>query len=103
MATMMLSTFSGFCSTASLQMVVDSGITPLLIEVVMAPASQPAGEARTERDERDWAVSTLTALARTRPRSLEEMASISGVGEVKLARYGEAFVTKIAAFEEDTS
>lgn len=46
---------------------------------------------------------TLTALARTRPRSLEEMASISGVGEVKLARYGEAFVTKIAAFEEDTS
>ena len=63
-ATKMLSTFSGFCSTASLQMVVDSGITPLLIEVVMAPASQPAVEARTERDERDWSISTLTALAR---------------------------------------
>ena len=44
---------------------------------------------------------TLSALAQTRPSTLEEMAGISGVGDVKLARYGEDFVHRITTFEED--
>jgi ATP-dependent DNA helicase RecQ len=39
---------------------------------------------------------TLVELARERPRSLEEMAHIHGVGEAKLARYGVAFLAVVA-------
>jgi ATP-dependent DNA helicase RecQ len=39
---------------------------------------------------------TLVELARERPRSLEDMARIPGVGEVKLERYGQDFLTVIA-------
>ena len=38
---------------------------------------------------------TLKALARQRPRSLEQMRDISGVGEQKLKAYGERFIEKI--------
>ncbi|PZU93861.1 MAG: DNA helicase RecQ [Chelatococcus sp.] len=41
---------------------------------------------------------TLIAMARERPLGLEEMRRIEGVGERKLAQYGEAFVDAIAEF-----
>lgn len=39
---------------------------------------------------------TLTEMAETRPRSLDDMARISGVGAKKLERYGAAFLEVIA-------
>jgi ATP-dependent DNA helicase RecQ len=39
---------------------------------------------------------TLLAMLRARPRTLDDLAAISGVGERKLARYGEAFLTALA-------
>ncbi|QYZ66823.1 MAG: ATP-dependent DNA helicase RecQ [Gammaproteobacteria bacterium (ex Lamellibrachia satsuma)] len=41
---------------------------------------------------------TLTELARRRPASLHEMAAISGVGESKLARYGQQFLLHIREY-----
>jgi len=41
---------------------------------------------------------TLIAMARERPLGLEEMRAIEGVGERKLAQYGEAFLEAIAGF-----
>lgn len=41
---------------------------------------------------------TLTELARRRPASLHEMATISGVGESKLARYGQQFLLHIREY-----
>jgi ATP-dependent DNA helicase RecQ len=42
---------------------------------------------------------TLSALARARPSSLDQMATISGVGPTKLAKYGEAFLTELRGDE----
>ena len=39
---------------------------------------------------------TLLEMARRRPERLEDLAHISGVGEVKLARYGQAFLDVLA-------
>ena len=39
---------------------------------------------------------TLIELARRRPATLAEMKAIHGVGEMKLARYGPAFLAAIA-------
>jgi ATP-dependent DNA helicase RecQ len=41
---------------------------------------------------------TLIAMARERPMALDEMRAIEGVGERKLAQYGEAFIEAIAGF-----
>lgn len=41
---------------------------------------------------------TLIAMARERPLGLDEMRRIEGVGERKLAQYGEAFVDAISGF-----
>ncbi|MBL3599866.1 MAG: DNA helicase RecQ [gamma proteobacterium endosymbiont of Lamellibrachia anaximandri] len=41
---------------------------------------------------------TLTELARRRPASLHEMAAISGVGESKLARYGQQFLLQVREY-----
>jgi len=41
---------------------------------------------------------TLIAMARERPAGLEQMRAIEGVGERKLAQYGEAFLDAIAGF-----
>ncbi|CAN7668664.1 DNA helicase RecQ [Bosea sp. LjRoot237] len=41
---------------------------------------------------------TLIAMARERPLGLEEMRAIEGVGERKLAQYGEVFLDAIATF-----
>ena len=38
---------------------------------------------------------TLAEMAARRPRSMAELAAIPGVGEAKLARYGEAFLEVI--------
>jgi len=38
---------------------------------------------------------TLREMAQSRPRSLQQMSTISGVGEAKLTRYGELFLTRI--------
>ena len=46
--------------------------------------------------------STLREMAALKPTSLGALSRISGVGEAKLARYGEAFVKAIAAFEGDS-
>jgi ATP-dependent DNA helicase RecQ len=43
--------------------------------------------------------STLRAMAEARPRSLAELSRVQGVGEAKLARYGEAMLAAIAAFD----
>jgi ATP-dependent DNA helicase RecQ len=40
---------------------------------------------------------TLRGLARFRPRSLDEMREIKGVGEKKLVDFGETFLAAIAA------
>ena len=45
--------------------------------------------------------STLREMAALKPTSLSSLSRISGVGEAKLARYGEAFVNAIGAFEGD--
>ena len=42
----------------------------------------------------------LADMAARRPRSLAEFLEVSGVGEVKAQRYGEAFLQTIRAFEE---
>ena len=41
--------------------------------------------------------STLAEMAAAKPRSLDELRGVKGVGEAKLARYGEAFLKEIAA------
>ncbi|MBL0163572.1 MAG: DNA helicase RecQ [Xanthomonadales bacterium] len=41
---------------------------------------------------------TLLQMLREHPQSLSELATISGVGEMKLARYGEAFLGVLTAF-----
>lgn len=43
---------------------------------------------------------TLRELAVVRPRTLEALKTISGIGEIKAGRYGKEFLTEIAAFEE---
>jgi len=40
---------------------------------------------------------TLVAMAKQRPRTLEEMGHLPGVGEAKLERYGDAFLKALAA------
>ena len=46
---------------------------------------------------------TLREMVEQRPRTLEEFARLSGVGETKLSRYGEAFLEVIMAREEAPS
>jgi ATP-dependent DNA helicase RecQ len=41
--------------------------------------------------------STLREIAATRPRSLGELARVNGVGEAKLARYGDAMLAAVEA------
>ncbi|WP_376694182.1 DNA helicase RecQ [Wenzhouxiangella sp. EGI_FJ10409] len=43
---------------------------------------------------------TLAAIVEARPGTLDELATISGVGEHKLARYGEAVIRALAATED---
>jgi ATP-dependent DNA helicase RecQ len=38
-------------------------------------------------------------MARERPLGLDQMRAIEGVGERKLAQYGEAFIEAIAGFD----
>jgi ATP-dependent DNA helicase RecQ len=40
---------------------------------------------------------TLIEMARQKPRSADALRTLHGVGEAKLARYGEAFLAAIAA------
>ncbi len=47
---------------------------------------------------RIFADATLLQMLREQPQSLAEMATISGVGEMKLARYGEEFLGVLTAF-----
>ena len=43
---------------------------------------------------------TLIDMARLRPRNLNQMGRVNGVGEAKLDRYGDTFLEAIAAYEE---
>ena len=43
---------------------------------------------------------TLADMAAKAPRTMEDFLEVSGVGEIKAARYGEAFLKVIAAYEE---
>jgi ATP-dependent DNA helicase RecQ len=43
---------------------------------------------------------TLRAIADARPRSLQELARIQGVGAAKLERYGDAMLATVAAHLE---
>lgn len=47
---------------------------------------------------RIFADATLLQMLREQPQSLSELAMISGVGEMKLARYGEEFLGVLTAF-----
>ncbi len=47
---------------------------------------------------RIFADATLLQMLREHPQSLSEFATISGVGEMKLARYGEEFLSVLTAF-----
>lgn len=42
----------------------------------------------------------LTDMASKAPRTLEELLEVSGVGQVKAAKYGEAFLTAISGWRE---
>ena len=44
---------------------------------------------------------TLTDMAEKAPRSMEELLEISGVGDKKAARYGEAFLRVIREYEQE--
>ncbi len=44
--------------------------------------------------------STLADMARARPSRLEQFATLSGVGQAKLERYGEAFLAVIAGQDQ---
>ena len=44
--------------------------------------------------------STLAAMCRERPRELGQMALLPGVGERKLARYGEVFLAALRAHQD---
>jgi len=41
--------------------------------------------------------STLRDMALLKPRNRDEMAAVQGIGQAKLARYGDAFLAIIAA------
>ena len=42
----------------------------------------------------------LADMAARRPRTIDQFLEVSGVGQVKAARYGEAFLSAIAAYIE---
>lgn len=44
---------------------------------------------------------TLIAIAHNHPKTTEQLASISGVGDTKLARYGQAVLEIVCRFDED--
>ena len=44
---------------------------------------------------------TLTAMAKMRPDSLEELMKVPGVGETKAKRHGKLFLRAIQTFTED--
>jgi len=44
---------------------------------------------------------TLDAMARAKPQQLHQMAEISGIGQVKLDRYGEIFLEVVRAHQSD--
>ena len=43
---------------------------------------------------------TLRELAVVRPRTMEELKSVSGIGDAKARRYGRQFLSELSAFEE---
>ena len=43
---------------------------------------------------------TLRELAVVRPRTMDELKSVSGIGDAKARRYGNQFLAELAAFEE---
>jgi ATP-dependent DNA helicase RecQ len=45
--------------------------------------------------------STLRGIVAARPRSLGELAQVQGVGQAKLARYGEAMLEALQAYQEE--
>lgn len=46
---------------------------------------------------------TLSAMAASRPGDAAAMLAVSGVGEVKMERYGEAFLGAIREYEAETA
>ena len=42
---------------------------------------------------------TLAGIAKARPVSADALLAVSGVGQTKLDRYGEAFIDLVEAFE----
>ena len=62
--------------------------------------------ARVAREEKTplyliFSNATLADMARRRPRTLEELLEVSGVGQVKAQKYGEAFLRALAGYEEE--
>jgi ATP-dependent DNA helicase RecQ len=47
--------------------------------------------------------STLREIAAVRPRSLAELSNVNGVGESKLAKYGNAILETIRAHAESAT
>jgi hypothetical protein len=75
----MLSTFSGFCSTNSLKQLISSGLLPLLIASMTEAVDQSKTYGPEVRSEREWCISTLTALARN--GALREQLLDAGLAE----------------------
>lgn len=75
----MLSTFSGFCSTNSLKELISSGLLPLLIASMTEAVDQSKTYGPEVRSEREWCISTLTALARN--GALREQLLDAGLAE----------------------
>ena len=62
--------------------------------------------ARVAREEKTplyliFSNATLADMARRRPRTLEELLEVSGVGQVKAQKYGETFLRALAGYEEE--
>ena len=58
------------------------------------PGAEPARPTRSSKN------ATLRAIATARPATLAELAEINGVGEAKLAKYGEAVLELLAGVNE---
>ena len=72
-------------------------------KVLVSPALTPtppqlAGESRTQSVPAYVILhdATLNAIARLRPETLDDLATVSGVGAKKLERYGAAILARVA-------
>ena len=69
---------------------------PPAAPALSAAEAQRALDVLQDPQKREQLIATLRAIAVTAPSSLGELAGINGVGESKLAKYGEAILGVLA-------